>query len=214
MQIAKAWTRVNIRTAPGLKGKIQRVLAVGDIGVTWLPPAEADGHTWYFLQLPKGETGWAAVKDGGTVLLELKAMPFEFLEALEFTLRWEGGYVNNPADPGGETKFGISKLSYPLLDIKNLTKEQASAIYYLDYWLPSFAGNYTPPMDLLLFDIAVLCGVHHANGYLDHEPLDILCRQYAYFTGLSSFTVFGRGWTNRTTDLLEIVAGFLDEEKR
>jgi lysozyme family protein len=48
----------------------------------------------------------------------------------------EGGYVFNPADPGGETKFGITKRTYPALNIKDLDLGTAKAIYYRDFWLP------------------------------------------------------------------------------
>ena len=58
----------------------------------------------------------------------------EFKLAIPITLENEGGYVNDPDDPGGETKYGISKRSYPALDIKNLTVEQATAIYLRDFW--------------------------------------------------------------------------------
>jgi len=47
----------------------------------------------------------------------------------------EGGYVNDPDDPGGETKYGISKRSYPHLDIANLTLVDAKKIYHVDFWL-------------------------------------------------------------------------------
>lgn len=47
----------------------------------------------------------------------------------------EGGYVNHPKDPGGETKYGISKRRFPNEDIKNLTKERAKELYYKHYWL-------------------------------------------------------------------------------
>lgn len=47
----------------------------------------------------------------------------------------EGGYVNDPKDPGGETKFGISKRAYPHLDIASLTEADAAGIYERDYWL-------------------------------------------------------------------------------
>lgn len=54
--------------------------------------------------------------------------------AVALVLKNEGGYVNDPDDPGGETNFGISKASYPALDIKNLTQAQAIAIYQRDFW--------------------------------------------------------------------------------
>ena len=57
-----------------------------------------------------------------------------FQQAIRITLQNEGGLVNNPADPGGLTKFGISQRSYPTLDIRNLTVAQATAIYYRDFW--------------------------------------------------------------------------------
>lgn len=46
----------------------------------------------------------------------------------------EGGYVNHPQDPGGETKFGISKRSYPDLNIKTLSRDDARGIYRRDFY--------------------------------------------------------------------------------
>ena len=57
-----------------------------------------------------------------------------FNEIIEKVLEHEGGYVNDPKDLGGETKYGITKRFYPDLDIKNLTIEQAKEIYKKDYW--------------------------------------------------------------------------------
>lgn len=56
-------------------------------------------------------------------------------------LELEGGYGNNPHDKGGETKYGITKNSYPHLDIKNLTKADAVEIYKRD-WLERYSGLY------------------------------------------------------------------------
>jgi lysozyme family protein len=58
--------------------------------------------------------------------------PFEraFIETIDL----EGGYVNDPADSGGETKFGISKRSYPNINIAALTIHAAKVIYFRDYW--------------------------------------------------------------------------------
>src|SRR5690606_7079344 len=59
---------------------------------------------------------------------------WKFVQAVGAVLAHEGGYVNDPDDPGGETKWGISRRSYPELDIANLTREDAIAIYYRDWW--------------------------------------------------------------------------------
>jgi hypothetical protein len=61
-------------------------------------------------------------------------MKTTFEEIIEIVLEHEGGYVNDPDDAGGETKYGIAKRWYPDVDIKNLTKEQAKKIYHTDYW--------------------------------------------------------------------------------
>lgn len=50
------------------------------------------------------------------------------------TMQHEGGYSFDQNDPGGETNYGISKRSYPSLDIKSLTATQAFDIYLKDYW--------------------------------------------------------------------------------
>jgi lysozyme family protein len=61
--------------------------------------------------------------------------PEQLNQVLDRLIAREGGYVNDPRDPGGETKYGISKRSYPELDIKNLTKEDAKSIYTRDFYL-------------------------------------------------------------------------------
>ena len=62
-------------------------------------------------------------------------MDDKFMKAVEVVLQHEGGDVNDPNDPGGETKYGISKKSYPHMDIENLTLDQAKEIYYKDWWI-------------------------------------------------------------------------------
>ena len=61
-------------------------------------------------------------------------MKTSFDEIIEVVLHHEGGYVNDPKDPGGETNYGISKRAYPDVDIKNLTEDGAKDIYRRDYW--------------------------------------------------------------------------------
>jgi lysozyme family protein len=83
----------------------------------------------------------------------------EFQKAIDFVLANEGGYANNPADPGGETNFGISKRAYPYLDIKNLTREEAITIYQRDWW--KFDGLHSQRIATKLFDEYVN-SKHHA----------------------------------------------------
>ena len=78
-------------------------------------------------------------------------------EAIDLIVSLEGGYVNDVHDPGGETKFGISKRSHPSVSIADLTAEQASAIYLAEYWQP-YAGrvaDIAPRLAVLIFDSAV-----------------------------------------------------------
>ncbi len=85
----------------------------------------------------------------------------------------EGGYVNDPTDRGGETKYGIAKRSYPKLDIKNLTLSQASEIYYRDYWVKASCNHLPDHLQLIHFDSAVNHGVSRANKLLQKAIGDI-----------------------------------------
>ena len=87
-----------------------------------------------------------------------------FNACVNFVFDREGRvYENNSDDPGGETKFGISKKSYPDINIENLTEDQAAAIYYRDYWTPMMCDKYEPRLALALFDTAVNNGVGTAQ---------------------------------------------------
>jgi len=78
--------------------------------------------------------------------------------SINITLGFEGGYVNNPNDKGGETKYGISKKAYPDLDIANLTIEQAKEIYKRDYWDRCKCAFIPDALSMALFDFAVNSG--------------------------------------------------------
>ncbi len=138
----------------------------------------------------------------------------------------EGGYVNNPADPGGETKFGISKHSYPDVDIANLTLDGAKAIYLRDFWSP--LGDAHPAIKFQAFDFAVNSGIGTAirklqlavgvadDGHWGSKSAaalaamdlnDVLMRFAAqrllFMTSLSTWAEFGKGWARRIAkDLL------------
>lgn len=89
--------------------------------------------------------------------------PDRFLKCIKVILRNEGGYVNHPSDPGGETNFGICKRNYPDLDIKNLTEDQAIGIYFKDYWQRmNLHGIRSESAVLELFDMGVNAGLRTA----------------------------------------------------
>lgn len=101
-----------------------------------------------------------------------------FARCTAFTLQAEGGYSDNPADPGnwtggavgnGElrgTKYGISASAYPGLDIANLTESQAQNIYRQAYWTPLQGDQLPPPVALVAFDAAVNAGPRRAVSWL------------------------------------------------
>ena len=87
----------------------------------------------------------------------------EFEEIIERVLEHEGGYVNDPKDPGGETNFGIAKRSHPDVDIKNLTKEQATEIYKKVYWDKNRVGELPTHLKYIYFDMCVNMGRKRAG---------------------------------------------------
>ena len=139
----------------------------------------------------------------------------------------EGGYVNHPSDPGGETKYGISKRSYPGEDIKGLTIARAKDIYARDFWGPAGCDAVPDALKFQLFDMAVNSGVRPAvkalqkavaeleDGILGPRTLQAVqsmpaARLVARFNGarlalladLPTWPAFGRGWARRVASNL------------
>ncbi|NOI14818.1 glycoside hydrolase family 108 protein [Vibrio hepatarius] len=85
-----------------------------------------------------------------------------FILKMEGGLRADGGYVNDPEDAGGETKFGISKRAFPNRDIKALTIDDAVRIYYTNYWKPAYCHEWSGAVALYMLDSAVQHGVGNA----------------------------------------------------
>ena len=89
-----------------------------------------------------------------------------FKEIIEKVLEHEGGYVNDPKDLGGETKYGITKRFYPDVDIKNLTIEQATEIYKKDYWDKNKVESLPQNLWHIYFDMCVNMGKRTAGKVL------------------------------------------------
>jgi lysozyme family protein len=122
-----------------------------------------------------------------------------FDAAFNIVVGIEAGYSNNPADPGGETKYGITKRQYPQIDIKNLTLDQAKAIYQRDYWSLCRCDELPWDMALVVFDCAVNQGPGTAERIhlLASTPIEFQAERALRYAQLPTFPTFGRGWMRR-----------------
>lgn len=162
-------------------------------------------------------------------------MSNRFNELMEFVFTWEvgkdrsgkiradGGYTNDPDDPGGETKWGISKRANPDVDIPNLTVQQALEIYKTKYW-DVYKNDKFTPIDLetaeiglaaAILDTGINCGVKRCTKWYQEalktkDPVKTLLglRDKHYFdlvTMRPEMNKFYKGWTNRMVDLKKFI---------
>ena len=158
-----------------------------------------------------------------------------FDRAFERLIGHEGGYVNHPSDPGGETKFGITRRTARehgyTGSMHELTREEARRIYKSSYWDRAQADAYDAAISFQLFDAAVNHGVGTAIRFLQRavnvaddgivgpvtlnaiksmSVTDVLARFNAerleFYTKLSTWPTFGRGWARRIVGNLRYAA--------
>lgn len=132
----------------------------------------------------------------------------QFMDVMRFVTKWEGGYSHHPSDPGGETKYGISKRSHPNEDIANLSLERALEIYHESYWR-NIEGDSRPfPEALAIMDFAVNSGTSRAKQFWADANGDVaiyVAARMAFIASLSTFPTFGRGWVRRIEDLRKVL---------
>lgn len=163
-----------------------------------------------------------------------------FEKAFARLIGHEGGYSTDRNDPGNwtggkvgkgvlkGTKYGIAANTYPNLDIKNLTLEQAKAIYKKDWWDKLGAEQLHPAIVYQLWDFAVNAGKSRAvkelqqvagvidDGILGAKTIaavkalpvtDVLilltAERLRFYTSLTTWGTYGKGWTNRVADNLK-----------
>lgn len=137
----------------------------------------------------------------------------KFNACMKFVGQWEWGnredghYTNDPVDPGGETKWGISKRQYPKLDIKALKKSDAYEIYRKDYFEKSGADKLEWPLCLAVFDTAVNLGQDDSDAWLKETKafrsfLDLrVAKYYRIVDRNPKMAKYIKGWLNRVNDL-------------
>lgn len=166
-----------------------------------------------------------------------------FEKAFERLIGHEGGYSTDRNDPGNwtggkvgsgtlkGTKYGIAANTYPNLDIKNLTIEQAKTIYKKDWWDKLGADQLHPAIVYQLWDFAVNAGKSRAikelqqaisvpdDGIIGPKTIaavkskdvnDVLLlltsERLRFYTSLSTWVTYGKGWTIRVAENLKYAA--------
>lgn len=154
-----------------------------------------------------------------------------FVRFIERVLEHEGVDADDPRDPGGKTRWGISQRTYPHLNIATLTREQAIALYRRDAWTPIRGDALPEAIAFQVLDSAVNHGVLRAVGWLQQalgvrvdgvvgpvtraaavgaDPVALILAYNAarldFYVRLRTFPAFGRGWTRRIAANLRFAA--------
>ena len=162
-------------------------------------------------------------------------MSEKFKTALKRVLVHEGGYVNHPSDPGGETNYGITKNTAKQYgytgSMRQIPMDVVQKIYKGQYWNTLDCGNYHFAFGFQLFDAGVNHGLVNARKILQRAigvkddgiigpitqaairnfPTAVLASKFnaeriQFYTRISTFTTFGKGWMNRVAGNLRYVA--------
>lgn len=154
-----------------------------------------------------------------------------FTESLKEVLKHEGGYVNHPNDPGGETNFGITvkvaRENGYLGDMRTIPMSVVESIYKRQYWDKVRADQMPQSVRYPLFDYAVNSGpgaairalqrvlniaddgvvgpmtIAAANNYTGHLGAALVGYRLEFMTDLRTWSTFGKGWSRRLASILK-----------
>jgi len=158
-------------------------------------------------------------------------MKENYAQALKQVLKYEGGYVDHPKDPGGPTNKGVTQAVYDTWrkskdlstqSVRNISDSEVATIYKNLYW-DRISGDYLPSgVDFAVFDYAVNSGVSRAartlqsivgvtqDGVVGPETIEaaktyvamaVTNKRLAFMQSLSIWSTFGKGWSARIADV-------------
>jgi len=157
--------------------------------------------------------------------------PSIFTYCLSQVLKFEGGMVDDPNDPGGRTAYGIAERSHPAAWRNGTpTKEEAALLYKKHYWDSARCGELPNMLCLAVFDSCVNQGVRTAGKFLQraiarpdvyedgfigdktiaaaaaHPDKKALLRDFTtfrikHYSDLPHFTIYWKGWTRRAIEV-------------
>lgn len=158
-------------------------------------------------------------------------MKDNFRYCLDQVLKYEGGKVDHPKDPGGRTAYGVTQATYDAWrrkhgldkqDVFNIVRSEIEAIYKNDYWDKVRGDDLPAGLDLAVFDYAVNSGVSRAARHLQsivgveqdgqigaktiqaaraYVASALMDRRMSFLQGLNTWGTFGKGWTSRVNDV-------------
>lgn len=134
------------------------------------------------------------------------------------TAKWEGGWSDHPADPGGKTMYGVTEAVYHTWlkscgksrkPVRYITKAEAEAIYRQGYWTAAGCEALAAGVDLATYDAAVNSGVSRARKWLLSsvggsavQTVKRICAtRISFVRGLRTWSTFGKGWSRRIADI-------------
>ena len=166
-------------------------------------------------------------------------MKENYPQALKQVLKYEGGYVDHPKDPGGPTNKGITQAVYdnwrrsqklPTQSVRAIADSEVAAIYKNLYW-DRVSGDLLPDgVDFAVFDFAVNSGVSRAAKYLQavvgvtqdgqigpatiqatktYVAMAVTNKRLAFMQSLSIWSTFGKGWSARIADVKAQIIAFV-----
>ena len=159
-------------------------------------------------------------------------------KCIKIILHHEGGYVDHPDDPGGETNLGVTKKVWEewggTKDMKDLTVDDVVPVYKKNYWDRVKGDDLPSGMDLAVFDWAVNSGTGRAakklqamtgttvgpntlrilDEYIDEHGMETTIKNYtdirqSFYESLKTFETFGKGWTRRNKETCETAIGMI-----
>jgi hypothetical protein len=140
-----------------------------------------------------------------------------FGRALDFVLKQEGGWADDPNDPGGATMKGITLGTYTRWrdahgeppptkeDLRNITDAEVRQIYHDWYWLASGSNKLPFPLSLANFNIAVNAGPSRAAEFLYQSEGDFLkymATALEWYTKIDGWKHYSGAWTRRNAAVL------------
>lgn len=223
----------NVRALPATDAQILRTLAYG---ASVQPVARNAAGTWLLL----GDGGWVyatlvsgapaglpvqtpavfvpiVVTPPGEVVKQPQPDDEDWERSLAFVLRWEGGWADNPNDPGGATMRGITLATYARWckahekreptkdDLRAISDAEIEKIYRAWYWDAAGCSALAWPLCLAHFDAAVNTGTGQANVFLSKAGRDFVkyvAEVLDWCTRIGGWQHFGAAWTRRRADLL------------